>query len=158
MWTPLRIVLIANAADNLRSVEEPRRHGWLAVFFAFGATMCALTVGLLLFPGSPFDALWRLNPDARPALQSLGNWSFVLMLAVGTGCFVASIGLWRGAVWGTRVAVIILSVNILADVINAVLRHDYRALIGLPIGVVMIFFLLRADASLKSFRTRRKGG
>jgi len=33
----------------------------LAAFFAFGAAMCALTIVLLLFPGTELDSLWRLN-------------------------------------------------------------------------------------------------
>jgi len=33
---------------------------FFAVFFAFGATMCALTIVLLLFPGTALDFLWRL--------------------------------------------------------------------------------------------------
>ena len=42
---------------------------FFAVFFAFGATMCALTIVLLLFPGTSLDSLWRLNPDAHSAFN-----------------------------------------------------------------------------------------
>ena len=35
--------------------------------------MCALTIVLLIFPGSPLNSLWTLNPDARVAFQSLGK-------------------------------------------------------------------------------------
>src|SRR5262245_30775106 len=96
--------------------------------------MCALTVTLLLFPGTGFDLFWRLNPDARLAFQSLGIGSFVIMTIVGAACGAAAIGLWRGSVWGVRLALIILALNIAGDLINVFLRHDYRALIGLPIG------------------------
>jgi hypothetical protein len=65
----------------------------LAAFFAFGATMCALTIVLLLFPGTPLDSLWSLNPDAHLAFQSLGNWSVALMVTVGVGCAFAAIGI-----------------------------------------------------------------
>src|SRR5215471_19222292 len=95
-------ILCAKLAVAERDI--PMRHSWFAVFFAFGAMMCALTVSLLLFPGSPLDALWRLNPDARVAFESLGRWSFVLMTLVGTACLIAAIGLWRGALWATRLA------------------------------------------------------
>lgn len=67
------------------------------------------------------------------------------MATVGTGCAAAAIGLWRGARWGTRIALIILSLNIIGDLTNAFVRHDYRALIGLPIGGAMIFYLARSE-------------
>jgi uncharacterized membrane protein len=122
----------------------------LAAFFAFGATMCALTIVLLIFPGSAVDSLWRLNPEARLAFQSLGNAAILLMFVVGTGCVFAAIGLWQKSLWGIRIALVILSLNIIGDLFNALFRHDYRALIGLPIGGAMIFYLARyrkADTS-----------
>jgi len=108
--------------------------------------MCALTTILLLYPGSELDSLWRLNPDARMAFQSLGSWSIALMLGVGTVCAFAAVGLWKGRVWGKRLAIITLSANIAGDLINAFVRSDYRALIGLPIGGFMIFYLIRANS------------
>src|SRR5215475_8664744 len=98
-------------ADTVAPTQRSRCHRWFAVFFAFGATMCALTVSLLLFPGSVLDWLWRLNPDARVAFQSLGCWSLVLMGTVGTACLFAAIGLWHAKPWATWLALIILSVN-----------------------------------------------
>ena len=122
-----------------------------AAFFAFGATMCALTIVLLLFPGSRLDSLWRVNPDGRSAFQSLGSLPILLMFVVGAGCAFASIGLWRSAGWGIRIALIILSLNIVGDLGNALVRHDYRALIGLPIGGAMIFYLARYRKTSNSF-------
>jgi hypothetical protein len=144
-------------ADIPGSALRSRCHPWFAGFFAFGAMMCALVLTLLLFPGSPLDSVWRLNPEARLAFRSLGNWSFLLMLTVGFACLFAAIGLWRGTVWGTRVALTILSINIIGDIVNALFRHDYRALIGLPVGAAMILFLVRSGDWSKGFRARTKG-
>ena len=137
--------------------QRSRCHPWFAGFFGFGAMMCALALTLLLFPGSALDSLWRLNPEVRVAFQSFGSWSFVLMLTIGTACLFAAIGLWRGMVWGTRLALTILSVNIIGDLVNTLLRHDYRALIGLPVGAAMIFFLVRSGGWSQGFRARTKG-
>lgn len=41
-----------------------------------------------------------------------------------------------------RLALAILSVNILGDLFNALMRHDLRTLIGLPIGGAMIAYLI----------------
>src|SRR5215468_11044877 len=113
--------------------------------------MCALTVGLLLFPGSALDSLWRLNPDARLAFQSLGGWSVVLMLSVGTACLFAAIGLWRAKPWGMWLALIILSINMLGDLTNVFVRHDYRGAIGVSVAGAMIFFLLACGPGSKNF-------
>ena len=69
----------------------------LALFFAFGACMCALTIGLLLFPGGALDSLWQLNPEAHAAFQRMDGLSILLMSAVGVACALAAIGLARNA-------------------------------------------------------------
>src|SRR5215475_13182492 len=142
--------------DDARRARKSRYHRWFAAFFAFGAMMCALTIGLLLFPGGALDSLWRVNPDARLMFQSLGNWSSVLMLTVGTACLVTAVGLWRSSLWATPLAIAILSINIIGDVANAVVRHDYRALIGLPVGAGMILVLVRCVSSSRSFAAGQK--
>lgn len=114
-----------------------------AGFFAFGTAMCLLTITLLLFPGTALDSVWRLNPDARAGFQLIGPAAIALMFVVGTGCAFAAVGLWRNRRWGANVAIVVLSVNLIGDLFNTVLRQDYRTLIGLPIGGAMIFYLVR---------------
>jgi uncharacterized membrane protein (DUF2068 family) len=138
-------------AGHIAQARTSGVHRWFSAFFAFGATMCALTVGLLVFPGSALDSLWRLNPDARLAFESLGYWSLVLMLTVGTACLFAAIGLWRVRPWGTWLALVILSINILGDLTNMFVRRDYRGLIGMPVAGAMIFLLLACGRAQKVF-------
>src|SRR5215467_13050909 len=126
----------------------------VALFFVFGATMCALTVSLLLFPGSALDSLWRFNPNARVAFESLGYWSLVLMVTVGAACLFAAIGLWQARPWGTWLALVILSINMLGDLINVFVRHDYRGLIGVPVAAAMIFFLIASGRRSKGLPNR----
>jgi hypothetical protein len=122
-----------------------RRHRWLASFFAFGVSMCVLMIALLLFSGTALDELWRLNPDAHAMFQAIGGWSIVIMLLAGTACLIAAIGLWRGTLWGTRVAILILVVNMIRDLSNALLNYDFGTLIGLPIAAAMIVYLARSE-------------
>ena len=105
--------------------------------------MCLLTVGLLLFPGSGLDALWRLNPDAHGAFQSIGKLAILLMLVVGAACAAAAIGLAKNRAWGRTLAVIILAVNLTGDLVNVFARGDLRGLFGVPIAAALIFYLLR---------------
>jgi hypothetical protein len=105
--------------------------------------MCLLTVVLLVLPGTKLDWLWDLNPEARVAFRSLGSGSILIMVALGTGCTLTAIGLWHGTLWGMRLALAILFVNIIGDLVNVLMRHDYRSLVGLPIAGAMIFYLAR---------------
>jgi hypothetical protein len=114
----------------------------LVVFFAFGATACAVTVAALLTPGGTLDIVWRLNPEAHLRFQKIGTTlSVLLMFVVGTACAWAAVGLARQEQWGRRLAIGILAVNLVGDSVSAVVRHDPRTLIGLPIGGAMIAYL-----------------
>jgi hypothetical protein len=123
--------------------ETPIGMKLLAIFFAFGACMCALTIWLLLFPGGALNSLWRLNPEAHAAFQRIGGLSILLMAIVGVACALAAIGLARNAKWARWVGVLILALNLVGDLTNAFVRHDLRTLIGVPIAGAMIFYLAR---------------
>ncbi len=117
----------------------------LVAFFAFGACACTVTVAALLLPGSALDAVWRVNPVARIGFQQIGRpLSVFLMLVVGSACATAAVGLARQKVWGRWLAIGILLVNLAGDTINALVRHDPRTLIGLPIAGLMIWYLAKS--------------
>lgn len=134
---------------NLESATRPRPLGitLLVIFFAAGALICLVTMLALAFPGGVLEPIWRLKPDARMQFQQIGNWSIALMAAVGAACASAAVGLARNAEWGRRLAIAILTVNLIGDTLNAILRHDPRTLIGLPIGGLMIWYLLKRRPS-----------
>ena len=72
----------------------------------------------------------------------MGSWAVVLMTTVSIACSLSAIGLWRGAPWGLRFAVVVLVVNAVGDLANAILREDPRTLVGLPIAGAMILYLI----------------
>ena len=116
----------------------------LMVFFAAGAVICLITMFSLVFPGSFLESIWRLKPEARTQFQEIGNGaSIALMAVVGVACGLTAVGLARNAEWGRRLAIGILTVNLVGDSLTAFLRHDPKTLIGLPIGGLMILYLLR---------------
>jgi len=114
----------------------------LILFFAAGALISGTSALALAFPGSWLEPIWRLNPEARSALVQLGPWAVVLMLGVSAACAGAAGGLWTGRRWGHRVAVGVLATNLVGDLFNAVVRGDRRTLIGLPIGGLLLGYLL----------------
>lgn len=120
----------------------------LVIFFAAGALICLVTMLALAFPGSLLESIWRLKPEARMQFQEIGRVaSIALMSVVGAACGLAAVGLARNAEWGCRLAIGILTVNLIGDSLNAWLRHDPRTLIGLPIGGLIILYLVNKKPS-----------
>ena len=115
----------------------------LSLFFAFGTLTAFLAAMMLLFPGSVLEPIWRLNPHAREGFAAMGLWAVLLMVVVSAACATAAIGLWQCKPWGYLTGLAILSVNLVGDTTNAFMRHDWRTLIGIPIGGAMIIYLFR---------------
>jgi hypothetical protein len=122
----------------------------LVIFFAAGALICLVTMLALAFPGSFLESIWRLKPEARNQFEEIGRGvSIVMMAAIGTACGVAAVGLAQAAKWGRWLAIGILTANLIGDSVNALLRHDPRTLIGLPIGGLMIWYLVKKKVSVE---------
>jgi hypothetical protein len=102
------------------------------------------------FPGTDLESIWRLKPEARTQFQTIGRGaSAALMTIVATGCGFAAVGLARNREWGRRLAIGILIINLIGDLLNALFMHDAKTLIGLPIGGLMILFLVRTKRSAR---------
>ncbi len=125
----------------------------LSAFF-FAAAMMSFIAALSLFdPEGPLEGIWRVNPIAREGLEDLGAWAAVLFLAVSAACAASSVGLWNAKPWGRRLALGVFAVNLIGDFVNVFLRGDARALIGMPVVGLLMFYLLSARA--KRAETRR---
>lgn len=114
----------------------------LSLLFVLGSLMASLAMLGLLFPDGFLEPIWRLNRYAQVALMELRWWGIGLMLVVATACALAAVGVWIRAPWGHRLAVTILALNLLGDVLNAVVLGDLRTLIGIPIGGAIIWYLV----------------
>jgi hypothetical protein len=126
--------------QNFRSVGRIL----LVIFFAAGALISVVVMLALVFPGPDLESVWRLKPAARTQFQTIGRGaSAALMTIVATGCGFAAVGLARNREWGRRLAIGILIINLIGDLLNALFMHDAKTLIGLPIGGLMILFLVR---------------
>jgi hypothetical protein len=67
------------------------------------------------------------------------------MLATGTACALAALGLGCGREWERLVGIAVLAISIIGDATNAFVFHDWRTLIGLPIGGAMLAYLFSAS-------------
>ena len=130
----------SNSSSGVRA--RPGGLVGLTLFFVFGTLMSGLAAVALAAPGQWSERLWRLNPAALRSFEALDGWAVPLMLLVATACAAGATGLWRGKRWGHRLAVALLSLNLVGDVANALFRGDRRTLVGLPIGGAMLGYLL----------------
>ena len=120
----------------------------LVIFFAAGAFISFVVMLALAFPDSYLDLIWRLKPEAQSQFQTIGRGvSVALMTLVAAACALAAVGLARNAGWGRRLAISVLTINLIGDTLDALLMRDPKTLIGLPIGGLMIFYLVKAKRS-----------
>jgi hypothetical protein len=120
----------------------------LGAFFAAGTLICLLSCVTLAWPGGGLEAIWRVDPAKREAFAKMGYWAILLLAAVGAACAATAVGLWRGARWGRRLALVMLAVNGLGDAVHGL--HDPRSLVGVPIAALLIGYLLVAGRQARS--------
>ena len=90
------------------------------------------------------ESVWRLKPEAQTQFQTISRGASAALIAiVATGCGFAAVGLARNKEWRRRLAIGILSINLIGDSLNALFMRDAKTLIGLPIAGLMILFLAR---------------
>jgi hypothetical protein len=115
----------------------------IALFFAI-ATCILLDVGAtLLWPGSKLEVIWKLYPARRSLLMPYGMWLGPSFLMLAIVMVYASIGCFRGRIWGWRLAVAIFLVNGLSDVAQIFMGHFLEGGIGVAAAGVILFYLSR---------------
>jgi hypothetical protein len=130
-------------ADSVSVNSRPKTITALSIFFAAGAAICFISVVALLWPHSFLHSIWRLNPRALSAFQTIGIWAIVLLTTVSMCCSFAAVGLWKGKMWGFRIAVAMLVTNLIGDIYNAVSGVEPRAVVGIPIVFVILILVFR---------------
>ena len=135
---------------------RPRGVTLLAVFCGASAVIAAASATSLAFPGSVLEPMWRANPRAHEGFNSLGIWAPSLLVMLSAVCVATAVGLWRGARWGYLLAVTGLAVNIVGDSVNAVLGAEPRAALGIPIVLVLLWYLARPH--VRAFVVARSSG
>lgn len=116
----------------------------LIVLFVIGTVASLISVISLTFPGSFLDAVMRLNPHALEGFARMGDWSIVLMSVVCALCVLTATGLWRGLRWGYWLAIVMLVGNLLGAVINVIAGSEKRAIVGIPIVLFLLIYLMRS--------------
>ena len=128
----------------------------LSAFFAFGTLASGLSAVSLLTPGGLLEPMWRLNPRAHEALAGTGIWAPLLLGTVCLACSAAAYGFFTGRLWGYRLGITLLVVNLTGDLINAVLGIEPRAVVGLPV-VALLLWYLSSSRVRRFFRSTAQG-
>lgn len=113
----------------------------VAALFALGS-LAALVSGVsLLMPGGPLEPIWLLNPRAHSGFVALHSWAPILLALLTLLCGAAAIGLISGKRWGYRLGIALLLINFTGDLLNGALHIEPRALFGLPVVALLLWYL-----------------
>jgi len=115
----------------------------VGIFLFFGAIMASLAATTLLWRGTPLDRVWALNPTAYKQLAPAGGTVGILFLLLGALLTAAGIGWFRRRRWGWRLAVAIITTQVLGDVVNCVRGDWLRGGAGIIIAGALLLFLLQ---------------
>lgn len=116
----------------------------LGVFLFFGTLMAALAGFTLLVPGTLLDSIWRLNPRALAKLAPLGRRIGLPFLLLSLLLAVSGYLWFRRAIWGWRLAVAIVGIQVIANVVNLGLGRMLEGSTGLVLSSALLLYLLRA--------------
>jgi hypothetical protein len=107
----------------------------------FGAVMASHAATTLLWRGTPLDHLWALNLTGYNQLAPLGCIVGIFFVTLAVILITAGIGWFQCRLWGWRLAVVIISTQVLGDVVNC-LRGDWlRGGSGVIIAGALLLFL-----------------
>jgi hypothetical protein len=123
---------------------RPRGFFLIGAFFVFGATMAGYAAVTLLEPGTFLDALWTLNQTGHAGLLTLGTGGALLFVVVCAGMVVASVGWFRRRLWGWRIAVAIVAINMVGDIMNFGLGERLKGTVGVLIAGLLLIYISRS--------------
>ncbi len=117
----------------------------VGIFLFFGAIMAALAGTTLVWRGTTLDRLWILNPRAYKELAPHEKAVGIPFLLLGVTLAVAGIGWFKRRLWGWRLAVGIIGVQVLGDLVNAFMGDLVGGGVGFVIAGALLMYLLRPE-------------
>lgn len=112
-------------------------------FLCFGVVMAALAGTTLLWPGTPLDKLWTLNPEAHVQLAALSRAIGVPFLFLSFLLAAAAIGWFRHRLWAWRLAAGIIALQVAGSLINAGRGELAKGSVGTLLAGALLFYLTR---------------
>ena len=87
--------------------------------------------------------MWRLNPRAHEAFSHMGAWALVLLGTVCVACAASAYGFFTGRRWGYWLGIVGLLIHLTGDLVNAALGIEPRAVVGVPVVALILWYLSR---------------
>jgi len=115
----------------------------VGIFLVFAFIMASLAGITLLWPGTPFDRMWALNPLAYKRLAPFAVTAGVSFLVLGAALMIAGVGWLKRHAWGWWLAFAIITAQALGDLLNLFKGDFFRGGVGLTIASALLFYLLR---------------
>src|SRR6266852_265603 len=134
-----------NSSAGPRTTESLRGKTAMGICLLFGAVMASLAGATLLWRGSALDRMWTLNPRAYKELAPLGKLVGIPFLMLGVLLAVACVGWFKRRVWGWRLAVAIIAIQVLGDLVNAFRGDIVQGGTGFVIAGALLVYLLRPE-------------
>ena len=107
--------------------------------------MAAVAGATLVRPGTALDRLWVLNKPAYEQLARMGSAVGTLFLLLSIALVVATTGWFKRRLWGWRLAVGIIAVQVAGDFFNLLRGDLLRGGTGFAIAGAFLFYLLRPN-------------
>ena len=117
----------------------------VGIFLLFGAVTASLAGITLLWPCTPLDRMWTLNSRAYKELAPFRKTAGIPFLLLGVTLAVAAMGWLKRCLWGWRLAVGIIAVQVLGDLVNALMGDLVRGGVGFVIAGALLVYLLRPE-------------
>jgi hypothetical protein len=117
----------------------------VGIFLFFAAIMASLSGTTLVWRGTTLDRLWTLNPRAYKELAPHGKAAGIPFLLLGVTLAVAGMGWFKHRLWGWRLAVGIIAVQVLGDLVNAFIGDLVGGVVGFIIAGALFMYLLRPE-------------
>jgi hypothetical protein len=117
----------------------------IGIFLFFGAVVSYLAGITLVWRGTVLERMWTFNPTAYKQLMPFGASAGVLFLLLSAVLTVAGRGWFKRCLWGWRLAVVIVAIQVLGDLLNVLMGNVVKGGIGFTLAGALLIYLLRSD-------------
>jgi len=125
--------------------KSPKGMIAVGLFLFFGAIMASFAGTTLVWPGTTLDRLWTFNPRAYKQVAPHGKAVGIPFLLLGVTLAFAGMGWFKHRLWGWRLAVGIIAVQVLGDLVNAFMGDLVGGGVGFIIAGALLVYLLRPE-------------
>jgi len=123
--------------------DEPLGLTAVGIFLLFGMCMAALAGVTLWHPGTFLDRAWALNPRAYIQLSALGTRLAAAFSLLSLAMALAALGWFGRRRWGWQLTVLIISTQVIGDLVSFIQGEYLRAGTGVAIAGALLVYLTR---------------